>query len=88
MLGHSCQPAGRISNAAHLLTAWPKSRGERHDPRRDIIRPGPSPGAASTTCSRLARGGGKVVLRLQPVELAETTRRVAALHGGPRAAAT
>src|SRR3989442_2792810 len=27
---------------------------------------------------------GKVVLRLQPLELAETARRVAALHGGPR----
>src|SRR5207247_11164035 len=30
------------------------------------------------------RGGGKVAVRRQPVELAETARRMAALHGGGR----
>jgi len=86
MLGHELRnPLGAISNAAHLLTLA-ESRGGDTTRARDII---------ARQVQHLARlvddlldvsrvVAGKVVLRLQPVELAETTRRVAALHGGPR----
>src|SRR5437773_7799666 len=86
MLGHGLRnPLGAISNAAHLLTLA-ESRGGDTTRARDII---------ARQVQHLARlvddlldvsrvVAGKVVLRLQPLELAETARRVAALHGGPR----
>src|SRR6266850_5312578 len=86
MLGHELRnPLGAISNAAHLLTLA-ESRGGDTTRARDII---------ARQVQHLARlvddlldvsrvVAGKVVLRLQPLDAAETVRRVAALHGGGR----
>ena len=86
MLGHELRnPLGAISNAAHLLVMT-ESRGDDTTRARDIIA------RQVQHLTRLVDDlldvsrvvAGKVVLRLQPVELAETARRIAALHGGGR----
>src|SRR6266436_3797422 len=86
MLGHELRnPLGAISNATHLLVMT-ESRGGDTTRARDIIA------RQVQHLTRLVDDlldvsrvvAGKVVLRLQPVELAETTRRIAALHGGGR----
>src|SRR5436309_1102096 len=86
MLGHELRnPLGAISNAAHLL-AMAESRGADTTRARDII------GRQVQHLARLVDDlldvsrvvAGKVVLRLQALELAETAHRVTALYGGPR----
>ena len=86
MLGHELRnPLGAISNATHLLVMT-ESRGGDTTRARDIIA------RQVQHLTRLVDDlldvsrvvAGKVVLRLQPVELAETARRIAALHGGGR----
>ena len=84
MLGHELRnPLGAISSAAHVLTLA-EARGADTTRAREII---------ARQVQHLARlvddlldvsrvVAGKVVLRLQPLEVAETARRVAALHGG------
>src|SRR6266850_2565308 len=86
MLGHELRnPLGAISNATHLLVMT-ESRGGDTTRSRDIIA------RQVQHLSRLVDDlldvsrvvAGKVVLRLQPLDAAETVRRVAALHGGGR----
>src|SRR5438132_819063 len=86
MLGHELRnPLGAISNATHLLVMT-ESRGGDTTRARDIIARQVQHLTPLVDdlldVSRVV--AGKVVLRLQPVELAETARRIAALHGGGR----
>jgi len=86
MLGHELRnPLGAISNAPTADAG--RVRGGDTTRAATSSRPGPAPGGLVDDLLDVSRVvAGKVVLRLQPVELAETTRRVAALHGGPAAA--
>src|SRR5204862_3206443 len=86
MLGHALRnPLGAISTATHLLVMT-ESRGGDTTRARDIIA------RQVQHLTRLVDDlldvsrvvAGKVGLRLQPVELAETARRIAALPGGGR----
>jgi PAS domain S-box-containing protein len=88
MLGHELRnPLGAISSAAHVLsrTAAGTSATARAS---DII------GRQVQHLARIVDDlldvsrvvAGKVVLRLQPVDLADIARRVATLHGGPSGA--
>jgi PAS domain S-box-containing protein len=84
MLGHELRnPLGAISSAAHVL-GMAETRGADTARPREIIQ---------RQVQHLARlvddlldvsrvVAGKVVLRLQPVDLADAARRVAAMHGG------
>jgi signal transduction histidine kinase len=88
MLGHELRnPLGAISSAAHVLS---RTAGGNNATARasDII------GRQVQHLARIVDDlldvsrvvAGKVVLRLQPVDLAEIARRVATLHGGPAGA--
>ena len=88
MLGHELRnPLGAIGSAAHVLsrTAGGNSATTRAS---EII------GRQVQHLARIVDDlldvsrvvAGKVVLRLQPVDLAEVARRVATLHGGPAGA--
>jgi PAS domain S-box-containing protein len=88
MLGHELRnPLGAISSAAHVLS---RTAGSNNASARasDII------GRQVQHLARIVDDlldvsrvvAGKVVLRLQPVDLAEIARRVATLHGGPAGA--
>ena len=85
MLGHELRnPLGAISSAAHVLsrTAGGNSASSRAS---EII------GRQVQHLARIVDDlldvsrvvAGKVVLRVQPVDLGEIARRVATLHGGP-----
>jgi PAS domain S-box-containing protein len=88
MLGHELRnPLGAISSAAHVLSRT--SGGNSATARASEI--------IGRQVQHLARivddlldvsrvVAGKVVLRLQPVDLGEIARRVATLHGGPAGA--
>src|SRR5207247_2334907 len=88
MLGHELRnPLGAISSAAHVLS---RTAGSNNASARasDVI------GRQVQHLARIVDDlldvsrvvAGKVVLRLQPVDLAEIARRVATLHGGPAGA--
>ena len=88
MLGHELRnPLGAISSAAHVLS---RTAGSNNASARasDVI------GRQVQHLARIVDDlldvsrvvAGKVVLRLQPVDLAEIVRRVATLHGGPAGA--
>jgi PAS domain S-box-containing protein len=85
MLGHELRnPLGAIGSAAHVLSRT--AAGNAATTRASEIIGRQVQHLARIVddlldVSRLV--AGKVVLRLQPLDLGETARRVASLHGGP-----
>jgi PAS domain S-box-containing protein len=84
MLGHELRnPLGAIGNAVHVLALAEARGGDTGRPREIIQRQVGHLARLVDDLLDVSRVvAGKVVLRLQPVDLADAARRAAAMHGG------